>query len=118
LPWISLRKRIYKAGSNIDVPMQCNRKPLYEQARGTDDTVLLCQAFAEDRILITNDKDFGEKVFRDGLAHKGVVLLRLEDERTGNKIAVMQKLLDGYADRLAGRFVAISELAVRIVGDS
>lgn len=89
----------------------------YEQARGTEDTVLLHQAFVEGRILITNDKDFGEKVFRDGLAHKGVVLLRLDDERTANKIAVLQKLLDGYADRLAGRCAAVSELAVRIVGD-
>ncbi len=91
---------------------------VYEQARGTEDTILLIQASAEDRILITNDKDFGEKIFRDGLPHKGVVLLRLDDERVANKIAVLQKLLDGYADRLAGRFVVVSELAVRIVGDS
>jgi predicted nuclease of predicted toxin-antitoxin system len=90
----------------------------YEQAQGADDEALLRRAFAENRILITNDKDFGEKVFRDGIPHKGVVLLRLEDERTGKKIAVLQKLLDGYADRLAGRFVAISEMAVRIVGDT
>lgn len=90
----------------------------YEQAHGDDDEALLRRAFAEDRILITNDKDFGEKVFRDGIPHKGIVLLRLDDERTGNKIAVLKKLLDGYADRLTGRFVAVSELAVRIVGDS
>ena len=90
----------------------------YEQAHGADDEALLRRAFAEDRILITNDKDYGEKVFRDGSPHKGVVLLRLENERTGNKIAVLQKLLDGYGDRLAGRFVAVSELAVWIVGDS
>jgi predicted nuclease of predicted toxin-antitoxin system len=91
---------------------------VYEEARGVDDDALLRQAFTEDRILITNDKDFGEKVFRDAIAHKGVVLLRLDDERVASKIAVLQKLLDGYADRLAGRFVVVSEKAVRIVGDS
>lgn len=91
---------------------------VYEEARGVDDDVLLHQAFTEDRILITNDKDFGEKVFRDAIAHKGVVLLRLDDERMASKIAVLQKLLDGYADRLEGRFAVVSEKAVRIVGDS
>ncbi len=33
----------------------------YEQSRGADDEVLIAKAFAENRILITNDKDFGEK---------------------------------------------------------
>lgn len=91
---------------------------VYDQAPGTDDETLLHQAFAENRILITNDKDFGEKVFRDRISHRGVVLLRLEDERVASKIAVLKKLLDGYADRLVGCFFSVSEMAVRIVGDS
>jgi predicted nuclease of predicted toxin-antitoxin system len=35
---------------------------VYEQARGTDDDEVIRTAYAQDRILITNDKDFGEKV--------------------------------------------------------
>ena len=31
--------------------------------------------------LITNDKDFGERICRECHPHRGVVLLRLEDER-------------------------------------
>jgi predicted nuclease of predicted toxin-antitoxin system len=87
---------------------------VFEQARGASDDEILAKAAAEDRVLITNDKDFGEKVFRDRAAHKGVIFLRLDDERADNKIAVLQRLFAGYADQLAGRFVVVTELAVRI----
>jgi hypothetical protein len=40
---------------------------VYEEARGTDDDDLIQKAFVEHWILITNDKDFGEKVFRDNV---------------------------------------------------
>ena len=46
----------------------------------SDDRSILDQAVAEGRILITNDKDFGELVFRWGKGHHGVILLRLHDE--------------------------------------
>jgi predicted nuclease of predicted toxin-antitoxin system len=38
---------------------------VYEEARGVDDDEVIQRAFAENRILITNDKDFGEKVYRE-----------------------------------------------------
>lgn len=41
-----------------------------------DDEAVLAQAVADDRIVVTADKDFGEQVVRHGLAHKGVVLIR------------------------------------------
>jgi predicted nuclease of predicted toxin-antitoxin system len=78
-----------------------------------DDEEIIQKAFAENRILITNDKDFGEKVYRDRWPHKGVVLLRLDDERAPNKIEAVRRLLAGYADRLAGQFVVVTETTVR-----
>ena len=71
-------------------------------------------AFAEDRIVITIDKDFGEKVHREGWSHKGIVLLRLVDERASNKIVVIEKLLDSHQSMLAGRFVVVTESRVRV----
>lgn len=38
---------------------------VYEEARGMQDDEIIQKAFVENRILITNDKDFGEKVYRD-----------------------------------------------------
>lgn len=59
-------------------------------------------ALDEGRILITNDKDFGEKVFRDGRPHCGVILLRFEDERAASKIAVLSHLLRQYPAGFGG----------------
>ena len=39
--------------------------------------------------------------------------MRLEDERSRSKIAAMEQLLRGYADRLAGNFVVVTETRVR-----
>lgn len=88
---------------------------IYEEARGLDDDGVLQKAVADDRILITNDKDFGEMIFRERKPHKGVILLRLEDERTVNKIKVLKRLLEQYTDQFVGNFVVATEATVRIV---
>ena len=87
---------------------------IYESARGSTDDEVMRRAFAEDRTVITNDKDFGEKVHREGWPHKGVVLLRLADERVSNKIAVVEKLLDSHQSVLVGRFVVVTETRIRV----
>ncbi|WP_395137757.1 hypothetical protein [Armatimonas sp.] len=54
---------------------------------------LLLKAFSEGWILITNDKDFGEMVYRERRRH--------------------QVLLDNHAERLPGNFVVVTEDHVR-----
>ena len=86
---------------------------VYEEARGMGDDEILDKAYSEDWIVITNDKDFGEKAYRDKQPHHGVVFLRLQDERSASKIDTMEKLLDRYEDRLADAFVVVTETQVR-----
>ena len=86
---------------------------VYEEARGMEDDDIIRKAFAEDWILVTNDKGFGEKVCLEQRRHRGVVLLRLADERPASKIETLRRLLEGYAERLAGRFVTVAETQVR-----
>ncbi|MBI3947499.1 MAG: DUF5615 family PIN-like protein [Armatimonadetes bacterium] len=88
---------------------------VYEQARGIPDGEVLRKAQAEGWILVTNDKGFGERIFLRGERHHGVVLLRLADERAANKIAVLDRLLSGYAAEIPNAFAVASETAVRIV---
>ena len=86
---------------------------VYEQARGMDDDDIVQKAFAENRIVVTNDKDFWDKVFRERWPHRGVILLRLEDERAPKKIEALKRLLERYADQLNDRFVVVTEATVR-----
>lgn len=86
---------------------------VYDQAPGLPDENILQKAFAEGWILITNDKDFGEKVYREKRQHHGIIFLRLVDERAPNKIAVLQKLLDNHAENLSEKFVVVTEKNVR-----
>jgi len=86
---------------------------VYEKARGMADEDIIEKAFTENWILITNDKDFGEKAYREKRPHKGIILLRLEDERAFVKIEIVRRLLESHAGRLSGQFVVVSERSVR-----
>jgi len=86
---------------------------VFDESRGADDDDIIAKAFAEEWIVITNDKDFGEKVFREGRSHKGVIFLRLRNERATNKIEVLRRLLECHAKHLPNRFVVATESLVR-----
>lgn len=86
---------------------------VYDEARGTTDDEVLTKAFVENWILITNDKDFGELIYRERRRHRGVVFMRLEDERAANKIKVLEQLLESYAEKLPENFVTVTETKVR-----
>ena len=78
-----------------------------------DDRVLE-YAWQERRILVTNDRDFGDKVYRDGRPHAGILLLRLADDRAATKVRIITALLAAHSDQLAGRFVVVTERSIRI----
>jgi len=42
-----------------------------------------------------------------------VFFLRLDDERSIAKIAILEKLLENYAERLPDRFVVVTDTQVR-----
>ena len=86
---------------------------VYDEARGMGDDDIIQKAFRENWILVTNDKDFGEKIYRERRPHKGVILLRLEDERAPVKIQILKRLLESYIDRLSDQFVVVTERTVR-----
>ncbi|HUT71790.1 MAG TPA: DUF5615 family PIN-like protein [Desulfatiglandales bacterium] len=86
---------------------------VFDEARGMSDEDIIRKAFAEQWVLITNDKEFGDKVFRDGRLHRGVILLRLEDERPASKIRVLSSLLEVYPDKILDSFLVVTEKQVR-----
>ena len=80
---------------------------------GMSDDELL--AFAEEGkyILLTNDKDFGELVFRQKKLTAGVVLLRIKGQDTRVKKERMRRLLEQFEDKLKGKFVVVTDNKVR-----
>jgi len=86
---------------------------VYEEARGMTDDEIIQKAFTENWILITNDKGFGEKVYRECHPHRGLIFLRLDDEQASSKIETIRQLLEQYADRLADQFVVVTATQVR-----
>ncbi len=78
-----------------------------------DDVAILQLAWAEERIVITNDKDFGELIFRRQESHHGVVLLRLQDESGSNRVQVVAALMAQYGSQLSGRFAVVTERKIR-----
>jgi predicted nuclease of predicted toxin-antitoxin system len=86
---------------------------IYDESPGISDDEVVARAFAEDRILITSDKGFGDRIFRRRQPHRGVVLLRLRDEKAAVKIETVRRFLEHHADSLGGQFVVVTERHVR-----
>jgi predicted nuclease of predicted toxin-antitoxin system len=87
---------------------------VYEQMCGADDITILKKAFAEKRVLVTTDKDFGEMVFKQREKHYGIILLRLSDNRLSKKIKIIQKILEHHSYEIEENFMVATEKAIRI----
>jgi predicted nuclease of predicted toxin-antitoxin system len=73
--------------------------------RGPDpgDRQTLEWAAAEQRVLVTIDKDFGEFIFVGEVQHYGLV--RLPDVPAEKRIALMKELLQDHARQIAARAI-------------
>jgi predicted nuclease of predicted toxin-antitoxin system len=85
----------------------------HDYPRSLKDHEVLAIAYAESRILITNDRDFGDLIVRQHFAHAGVILFRLGDETLANKIAWLERVLADHADQLH-QFIVVTERGVRV----
>jgi len=79
-----------------------------EENAGAEDEDVLKRAFKEERILITEDKDFGELVFRLRKRTVGIVLLRIDVSERDLKWPRLKKLIENHSDRLPGHFIVVS----------
>ncbi|HUE70694.1 MAG TPA: DUF5615 family PIN-like protein [Pirellulaceae bacterium] len=84
-----------------------------ELAPGSDDQAVLQLAVADQRILLTEDKDFGELVVRLKLPAYGIVLLRVNPADTVAKLARLRDLFTHHSHQLPGSFVVLDETKIR-----
>jgi len=77
------------------------------------DEALLALAMQEARVLITEDKDFGELVFVRRLPHPCII--RFVDMRVEEKVVAMRELLERHADAIReGALIVVTRGRVRI----
>jgi predicted nuclease of predicted toxin-antitoxin system len=83
-------------------------------APGSSDAEVLAQAQAEERILLTFDKDFGELAFRVGLpAASGVILFRIPTPSPEFVARAAVAALESRSD-WAGHFAVVEEDRIRM----
>ncbi|MBI5044055.1 MAG: DUF5615 family PIN-like protein [Nitrospirae bacterium] len=79
------------------------------------DDELLDLANREKRILITNDKDFGEITFLQRKLSIGIILIRVKGQKAEDKVKLFKKLLHNYSDKLLNHFTVITKEKIRFV---
>jgi predicted nuclease of predicted toxin-antitoxin system len=85
-----------------------------EMMSRSDDRELIDFAATEDRILLTEDKDFGWLVHVAGAKNNGVIFIRFPGNRRGGIAAVVCGVVQKHGDRLNRSFVVIEPGYVRI----
>jgi predicted nuclease of predicted toxin-antitoxin system len=80
-----------------------------ETTAGLSDSDVIALALREKRLLLTEDKDFGDLVFRRERAIPGVVLMRIDPENAGLKMIRLKAAIERYGEGLFGRYMVIDE---------
>jgi predicted nuclease of predicted toxin-antitoxin system len=92
-----------------------NTKWIPDLDRRMVDEKLLELASREKRILVTNDKDFGELTFRQKRVSAGIVLFRVKGQNSRDKVRLLRKLLLAHGNRLRGYFTVVTRKKVRFI---
>jgi predicted nuclease of predicted toxin-antitoxin system len=84
-----------------------------ESSSGITDREVLQLAIDEHRVLVTEDKDFGDLVFRLQRGVPGVVLIRLSGSSWQERHRRFNDLRQWTSDRLVGRYVVLAADRIR-----
>lgn len=111
----------FLADENIDQPLVLELRSLgfdvlavSESFPSINDDKVLELARIEGRLLITSDKDFGELVYRNGLVHEGILLLRLSELSTNTLVKVVSEFIQSHMIELPHHYCVFAPGHVRI----
>lgn len=86
---------------------------IIEDNPGIDDTTILAQAVAENRIILTFDSDYGNLIFRDKLPPAAVIYLRYEPITPEEPAFHIVRLLAIEELALSQRFTVADRQSIR-----
>jgi predicted nuclease of predicted toxin-antitoxin system len=85
-----------------------------EACPGAPDEVVMQLAIQETRILLTEDKDFGQLVYAGSSLSIGVIFIRFPGNARQGMVKAVLDLLQRLGDKLQGRFVVVQPGRVRV----
>jgi predicted nuclease of predicted toxin-antitoxin system len=85
-----------------------------ETRPGAPDKDVLDEADSDDRVLVTEDRDFGELVVRQRLKVRGVILLELDRLTSAAEAELVAEIVRIHASKLTGNLLVIEPARVRI----
>lgn len=101
----SMRQMLAQTGHDVRSVSEYN-------PTASDESVLEL-ALQEERVLLTEDEDFGELVFQRGLQHPCIV--RFVDMPIAEKLSAMQELISDHPDAMAeGNLIVVTENRIRV----
>ena len=86
---------------------------IVELSPGAEDDVVLARARAEARVLLTEDKDFGQLAFGAGRDTPGIVLIRFPAGVRSALGEMMVNVVTELGDRIQGAFAVVEPGRVR-----
>ncbi len=89
-------------------------KAVAEAALGSADTVVLELAVRERRVLLTEDKDFGQLVFAAAASASGVIFIRYPATARSLLPKIVLDLVNSEREGLPGSFTVVQPSRIRI----
>ena len=71
-------------------------------------------AVENDALLLTEDKDFGELVYRLGMEHRGILLVRLIKYSSGERIKITVSAIQKHYDEIKNVFAVLDDNKLRM----
>ena len=86
-----------------------------ESARGAEDAAIIDMAVREQRVFVTEDRDFGQLVHAAGKATCGVILLRFPSRSRAALPAMVVEFVERHGAKLASGFAVLQPGRIRLV---
>ena len=85
-----------------------------ETRPGASDKEVLDEAASNDRLLVTEDRDFGELVIRQRLKVRGIILLELDRMESAAESELVAEIVRIHASKLTGNLLVVEPAPVRV----
>ncbi len=76
-------------------------------ASGADDTIIFEISQEDGRVILTEDKDFGELAVRFGYKSAGIILLRIDADQKELREKRVLELFRNFPDKLKGHLIVV-----------